>query len=161
MQNLAHSASFESLDKNAPSKAGTKQLVPNAAGRWAPAPAEPGSQTEPGLIVYRFGADLFYANADRFADEARALVAAAPSPVRWFVVDAGAMTDLDYSAARTIRDLLDELAAKKVNVALARVSVYLRADLERHRISQRVGEARIFATLHEAIDGIRSDGSRK
>jgi high affinity sulfate transporter 1 len=136
-------------------------LVPDPAGRWAPAPAEPGSQTEPGLIVYRFGADLYYANADRFADEARALVAAAPSPVRWFVVDAGAMTDLDYSAARTIRDLLDELAAKKVNVALARVSVYLRADLERHRISQRVGEARIFATLHEAIDGIRSDGSRK
>jgi high affinity sulfate transporter 1 len=132
-------------------------LVPNAAGRWTPAPAEPGSQTEPRLIVYRFGADLFYANADRFADEARALVAAAPSPVRWFVVDAGAVTDLDYSAARTVRDLLDELAAKKVNVALARVSAYLRADLERHRISERVGEARIFATLHEAIDWIRSD----
>jgi hypothetical protein len=51
--------------------------------------------------------------------------------------------------------------AKRVNVALARVSAYLRADLERHRISQRVGEARIFATLHEAIDWIRSDGSRK
>jgi MFS superfamily sulfate permease-like transporter len=136
-------------------------LVPNASGRWTPAPAEPGSQTEPGLIVYRFGADLFYANADRFADEARALVATAPSPVRWFVVDAGAMTDLDYSAARTVRDLLDELTAKRVNVAFARVSAYLRADLERHRISQRVGEARVFATLHEAIDWIRSDGSRK
>ena len=136
-------------------------LVPTAAGRWTPAPAEPGSETEPGLIVYRFGADLFYANADRFADEARALVATAPSPVRWFVVDAGAMTDLDYSAARTVRDLLDELTAKRVNVAFARVSAYLRADLERHRISERIGEARIFATLHEAIDWIRSDGSRK
>jgi sulfate permease, SulP family len=42
----------------------------------------PGSQTEPGLIVYRFGADLFYANADRFAEEVRSLVDAAPAPVR-------------------------------------------------------------------------------
>ena len=50
--------------------------------------AAPGLQTDPGLIVYRFGADLFYANADRFADEVRALVDRAPAPVRWFVVDA-------------------------------------------------------------------------
>jgi hypothetical protein len=42
--------------------------TPNT-GRWAAALAAPGSQTEPGLIVYRFGADLFFANADRFADE--------------------------------------------------------------------------------------------
>ena len=48
----------------------------------------PGSQTEPGLIIYRFGADLFYANADRFADEVRASSTQAPAPVRWFVVDA-------------------------------------------------------------------------
>ena len=46
-----------------------------------------GVETDPGLIVYRFGADLFYANADRFADEVRALVDGAPTPVRWFVVD--------------------------------------------------------------------------
>jgi MFS superfamily sulfate permease-like transporter len=73
----------------------TMMLVPDERGRWAPTPAAPGSQTEPGLIVYRFGADLFYANADRFADEVRALVDNAPDQVRWFVVDAGAVTDLD------------------------------------------------------------------
>ena len=89
-------------------------LEPGSAGQWAPAPATPGSQTEAGLIVYRFGADLFYANADRFADEVRALVDGAAEPVRRFVVDASAVTDLDYSAARTVRDLLDELSAKNV-----------------------------------------------
>jgi SulP family sulfate permease len=52
----------------------TMVLVPDATGPWVLAPAAPGAQTEPGLIVYRFGADLFYANADRFADEARARV---------------------------------------------------------------------------------------
>jgi SulP family sulfate permease len=138
----------------------TMVLAPGAAGRWAPVPATPGSQTEAGLIVYRFGADLFYANADRFADEVRTLIDRAPEPVRWFVTDASAVTDLDYSAARTVRDLLDELSAKNVCVLFGRVNEYLRADLDRHGISAKVGEARIFATLHEAIDAARSGQSK-
>jgi len=73
--------------------------------------------------------------------------------------NAGAVTDLDYSAARTVRDLLDELQAKNVGLAFARVSAYLRTDLDRHDISAKVGEARIFATLHEALAAVRADGS--
>ena len=136
----------------------TMVLAPGLTGRWEPAPATPGSQTEPGLIIYRFGADLFYANADRFADEVRSLVDKAPASVRWFVLDAGTVTDLDYSAARTVRDLLGELTAKNVDVMFARVNTYLRADLDRHGISAKLGEARIFATLHEAIDATRPGG---
>jgi SulP family sulfate permease len=136
----------------------TMVLAPSPTGRWAPAPATPGTQTEPGLIVYRFGADLFYANADRFADEVRALVDRAPTPVRSFVVDCSAISDLDYSAARTIRDLLDQLSSKKVAVVLARVSPYLHADLKRHGISAKLGETRIFATLHEAVDATHPGG---
>ena len=63
-----------------------------------------GQETEPGLIVYRFNSDLFYANAYRFKDEVRSLVRRAPTPIRWFIVDAGAITDIDYSAAQSIRD---------------------------------------------------------
>ena len=136
----------------------TMVLAPGVTGRWEPAPATPGSQTEPGLIIYRFGADLFFANADRFADEVRSLVDKAPASVRWFVLDAGTVTDLDYSAARTVRDLLGELTAKNVAVMFARVNTYLRADLDRHGISAKLGEARIFATLHEAIDATRPGG---
>jgi sulfate permease, SulP family len=136
----------------------TMVLAPGVTGRWEPGPATPGSQTEPGLIIYRFGADLFYANADRFADEVRSLVDKAPASVRWFVLDAGTVTDLDYSAARTVRDLLGELTAKNVGVMFARVNTYLRADLDRHGISAKLGEARIFATLHEAIDATRPGG---
>ena len=136
----------------------TMVLAPGVTGRWEPAPATPGSQTEPGLIVYRFGADLFYANADRFADEVRSLVDKAPASVRWFVLDAGTVTDLDYSAAQTVRDLIGELTAKNVAVMFARVNTYLRADLDRHGISAKLGEAQIFATLHEAIDATRPGG---
>jgi sulfate permease, SulP family len=133
----------------------TMVLAPNAAGRWAPAPATPGSETEPGLIVYRFGADLFYANDNRFADEVRSLVERAPTPVRWFIVDAGAITDVDYSAAKSLRDLLDNLGRQGVDVVFARVSSYLRSDMDRHGITAAIGEKQIFTTLHEAIAAVR------
>jgi SulP family sulfate permease len=122
---------------------------------WAPAPATPGSETEPGLIVYRFGADLFYANDNRFADEVRALVERAPTPVRWFFVDVGAITDIDYSAAQSIRDLLDDLRRQGVGVVFARDSSYLRSDMDRHGVTEAVGERQIFPTLHEAIAAVR------
>jgi sulfate permease, SulP family len=131
-------------------------LVPGAQERWEPAAR--GLTTDPGLIVYRFGADLFYANADRFADQVRGLVAGAPEPVRWFVVDCAAVFDLDYTAARTVRELIDELKAGKVGLVLARVNPYLHSDLVRHRVAAEVGEDRIFDTLHEATDAVRAGG---
>ena len=133
----------------------TMVWAPDAEGRWMPAPTKPGAVTEPGLIIYRFGADLFYANDYRFTDEVRMLVKHAPSPVRWFIVDAGAITDVDYSAARSLRHLLDDLAQQNVGMIFARVSPYLKSDMDRHGITAAVGEARIFPTLHEAIAAAR------
>jgi sulfate permease, SulP family len=135
----------------------TIMLMPNATGRWVPMPAVPGKETEPGLIVYRFNSDLFYANAGRFADEVRLLVKRAPTPVRWFIIDAGPITDIDYSAAQSVHDLLDELSRQKVGIIFARVSPYLRSDMVRYRITTAIGETQIFATLHEALDAVRDD----
>jgi sulfate permease, SulP family len=133
----------------------TMMLTPDAAGRWIPTSATPGKETAPGLIVFRFGADLFYANETSFVDQVRALAGRAPTPLRWLIVDASAITDIDYSAARSIRELLDDLNQKGVGLVFARVSPYLRADLDRHRIVAAVGENRIFATLHEAITAVQ------
>jgi sulfate permease, SulP family len=135
----------------------TMMLMPDATGQWMPTPVTPGKETAPGLVVYRFGADLFYANHARFTDDVRALVEHAPTPVRWFIVDAAAITDIDYSAARSMRELLDDLARQGVGMVFGRVSRYLRSDMDRHRITAAVGEARIFATLHEAIAAVQTD----
>jgi MFS superfamily sulfate permease-like transporter len=129
----------------------TMIFEPDAGGRWVLGPATPGHVTTPGVIVYRFGADLFYANQNRFCDEVRELVARAPMPIRWLIVDADAITDIDYSAARSIRDLLGDLRRRGVQVAFGRVSPYLRSDMDRHGITEAVGSERIFPSLHEAI----------
>jgi MFS superfamily sulfate permease-like transporter len=139
----------------------TMMLTPGPSGNWEPVPIAPGTQTEPGFIVYRFGADLFYANYTRFIDDVHALVEHAPAPIHWFIVDASAITDLDFSAARAIRDLLVDLEAQNVTIVFARVSPYLRADMDRHGITATVGTARIFATLHEAIAAVRAAQSAR
>jgi high affinity sulfate transporter 1 len=129
----------------------TMMLEANAEGPWLTVPAQPGKVTEPGLIVYRFGADLFYANQNLFTDEVRALVASAPTPVHSLVIDASAITDIDCSAAQSLRDLIDEMARRHVTLIFGRVNSYLRSDLDRHGITAVVGAGRIFPTLHEAI----------
>src|SRR5262249_38625501 len=106
----------------------TTMLVPDASGRWTATTVTPGQETEPGLIVYGLGADLFYANHNRFTDEVRTLAEHAPTPVRWFVVDAGAITNIDYSAAQALRDLLDDLAYRGVGMVFARVRPSSRSD---------------------------------
>ena len=74
------------------------------AGQWHLRPAVPGALSAPGLVIFEFGADLFYANAGRFAEDVRGLIERAPAPVNWLVVDAGAITNVDYWAARVLRD---------------------------------------------------------
>ena len=134
-------------------------LTPVAVGRWIPTAAVPGIQTVPGVIVLRYGADLFYANADRFVDLVNALVEKAPEPVRWFVVDAEAITNIDLSAAHTVRTLIEDLKRRGVRIAFGRVSPALLSDMERHGLVDLVGETHIHPTLHEALEQIRSEGA--
>jgi sulfate permease, SulP family len=132
----------------------TAVLQFDPAHGWTTAPATPGHQTEPGLILYRFGADLFYANATRFADEARALVDGAPRPVHWLVIEADAITNLDYTAARVLLVLIEELARQRVGIAFARVSPSFRADMDRHGVTAVVGADKLFARRHEALTAV-------
>jgi len=129
----------------------TAVLVEEGPGRWRDIPAVPGATSRPGLIVYHFGADLFYANVARFETEVRGLVSHAPIPVRLLLIDAGAITSVDFTAARSLRDFLEDLRHRNVTVALVHVNDYLRADLERHRLVQVIGADLTFDKLHEAL----------
>ncbi|GBQ67251.1 sulfate permease [Ameyamaea chiangmaiensis NBRC 103196] len=135
----------------------TMVLQPSTAEHGLEAvPCRPGLETEPGMIVYRFGADLFYANAARFTGDVSALVARAPHRVRCVIVDAGAITDIDYAAAHALRALIAPLQASGVTVLFGRVSGYLRADMRRHELTDVVGEAHLFDELHVALAAARA-----
>ena len=105
----------------------------------------------PRLVVYWFGSGLFYANIDRFAAEARKLATESPSPVRWLVVDAGAITRVDYTAGGTLKELDKDLAKHEVALVFAHISESLKADLDRLGLSEVIGPNRQFETLRECL----------
>jgi high affinity sulfate transporter 1 len=129
----------------------TGVLVETERGEWRTEAAAPGALTEPGLAVYRFGAPLFYANANRFSDEILRVADQNQSRLRWVIVDAEAMTDVDYSAARVVGALNESLSRRGVALVFARVHPELQADLDRHHITEAIGRGHIFSRLHEAI----------
>jgi sulfate permease, SulP family len=128
----------------------TGVLVADGSGAWRLVPVGPNVVTEPGLVLYRFGAALFYANAGRFLEEVSSLVQPIPSSVRWVVVDAEAMTHVDYSAARVVLALKKDLTEAGVELAFARVPWDTRSDMDRHHLTEAIGTARIFNRLHDA-----------
>ncbi len=122
---------------------------------WKVAPVAPGVVTEPGLVLYRFGASLFYANANLFAEELLRLAGPHPSPVRWIVVDAEAITQIDYSASRIIAQLNEELSKNGVALGFARMPQDTLADFHRHHLAECIPPSLVFARLHDVLSAFQ------
>ncbi len=120
-------------------------------------PAKPGLETAPGIIIYRFDAELFYANSSRFVDQVDALIDGAPHPVRWFVTDASSLDDIDYSAGRSLLALVQSLRARNITPCLARVDANLEKLLATYGVQQQVDRARVFESLHESLIAFESE----
>ncbi|MCB0055971.1 MAG: SulP family inorganic anion transporter [Caldilineaceae bacterium] len=105
----------------------------------------------PGLIVYRFDAPLFFANAPYFLDRARALIDSAEHPVRWFLINAEPIVDVDATAAAIFMEFDAEMDERHIQIAIARAGEPLRAMLDRTGVTERIGEAFFFPSLHGAI----------
>ncbi len=129
----------------------TGVLIPDVNHTWRIVPPAPGAHTESGLVLYRFGAALFYANAYRFGDEILSLVGPSPSPIRWLIVDAEAIVNIDYSASRAVIALQNHLARLGVELGFARLSPSAKADFNRHHLSEAIEPSRIFERLHDAL----------
>jgi MFS superfamily sulfate permease-like transporter len=134
-------------------------MLSESDGTWKLTPPIAGATTRPGLVMYRFGAALYYANATRFADEILAVVGPSPSPVRWFIVDAEAITNIDYSAARVVEALKKNLSNAGVNFGFARLPASTRADFDRHHLTELFAPSWIFNRIHDALDAYWPPGS--
>ena len=77
-----------------------------------------GTASVPGVIVYRFAADLYYANANRFNEEVLELVSGGDPQVRALVLEAGSIFDIDYSGGETVKQVFSELHDRGVTFAI-------------------------------------------
>lgn len=130
-------------------------IIPDPNKAWHVVPVAPGVFTAPGLVLYRFGAALFYANASRFAEEILGLVDGVHSGVRWVIVDAEAITNIDYSAARVVARLATHLAQLNVTLGFARLPLDARRDFERHHLLDAIAPALLFDRLHDAVEAFQ------
>ncbi|MFW0793415.1 SulP family inorganic anion transporter [Gordonia sp. CPCC 205515] len=114
-------------------------------------PATPGQQSLPGLIVFRYDADLFYANASRFADDVMNLVRAAPDPVRWLVLDCTIISDVDYSASTMLADLITFVHSRDAHFVLAGVDPELQGTLLSEGVLADLNPDHVFPTVGAAV----------
>jgi sulfate permease, SulP family len=130
-------------------------LVKSPEGHWQPVPARPGARTEEGLVVYRFGTSLYYANASRLVEDIAALVGHG-SPLRWMVIDCAAIGDVDYTASAVLAKVAEHVHQHHVHLVLSCVLGPVRQQLDHYGISKALGQDAYFDTPGEALEAFHS-----
>lgn len=111
----------------------------------------PEARQIPGLLLFRWDAPLFFANADSFRQRVLEIVAAAPTPVRWVVIAAEPITDVDTTAAEMLQELDRTLAAQGVELAFAELKDPVKDRLRRYGLHKSIGGEYFFPTLGVAV----------
>ena len=111
----------------------------------------PVAMTRPGLIIYRFGAPLYFANTGRFHDDVTALVGHAAAPARWLVLDAEAISDIDTSGAKALAQMVGALRTRGVTLVISRAALPVVALLEQYGLLEEIGAERLFTTNRAAV----------
>jgi sulfate permease, SulP family len=125
-------------------------LVPGLAGMHD-IDDYPQAKTIPGLVVYRYDAPLFFANAQDFRRRALAAATQASPPARWFILNTEANVEVDFTALEAVEAVRAELSRRGIIVGLARVKQDLLDDLQAFGLSQKIGKQQIFPTLPTAV----------
>ncbi len=118
-----------------------------------------GATTIPGLVIYRYDAPLCFANAEDFKARALKAIDAEVTPVEWFVLNTEAIVEIDITATDVLEELIDELIARKITFAMARVKQDLYGQLKRSQIFHKMNTDYIYMTLHSAIAGFEGRSS--
>ncbi len=126
-------------------------IIPDEKRLWQPIPVRMGAVSAPGLVIYRFSRDLFYANASFFSEEIQCLVKSANPPVRWFILEARAITEIDYTASQTLQDLVKELARQEITFVVSGLALDVKAQFDCDGLTDLIGTGRFFNHLEEAL----------
>ena len=111
----------------------------------------PEAKLVPGLVLFRWDAPLFFANAELFHDRVLEAVGRSPTPVRRLVVAAEPVTSVDVTAADMLAELMDALGAAGIELAFAEMKDPVKDKLRRFGLFARLGEQSFFATVGEAV----------
>ncbi|WP_339502134.1 SulP family inorganic anion transporter [Pseudomonas silesiensis] len=112
----------------------------------------PEARLIPGLVLFRWDAPLFFANAELFHDRVLDAVATSPTPVRWLVVAAEPVTSVDVTSADMLAELDETLHGAGIKLCIAEMKDPVKDKLKRFGLFARLGEAAFFPTMDDAVD---------
>jgi high affinity sulfate transporter 1 len=115
----------------------------------------PDAEQMPGLVIFRFDAPLFFANARTFREQIRRLADTKPAPA-WIVIAAEPITDVDTTAADMLTDLDEELNAAGISLVFAELKDPVREKLERYQLIGPLDPDHFLPTLDAAVDAFRA-----
>jgi len=118
--------------------------------------SHPQAQQLDGLVLYRFDAPLFFANARTFRDQVRRLANSDPQP-RWIVIAAEPITDIDTTAADVLEELNSMLTKQGISLVFAELKDPVRRKLEECELDEPLADDRFFPTLNAAVEAFRAD----
>lgn len=118
---------------------------------WAPLSSSEEPQQVPGVLVVLFATPLWYANEGHFRYQLNAAFRRAVGTVQLVVLDAIGMSDIDFTGARSLDQVLDEIAQRKAAFAVARAGEHMRNSLVRFGLADRFGRDHFFASVNEAV----------
>ena len=111
----------------------------------------PEARQIPGLLLFRWDAPLFFANAEMFRNAIEAAMAGATTPVRWLVVAAEPVTDIDTTAADVVDAIHEELEKAGIEIVFAEMKGPAKDWLRRYGLFDRIGEMRFYPTVGAAV----------
>jgi MFS superfamily sulfate permease-like transporter len=101
-------------------------------------------------VVYRFASDLFYVNANLFLEDLTSF-ANSKAPLSRIIIDAGAITDIDFTGSLTLKQVQCELAEHDITLVFADVMSSVKRKLDRYGITEVVGEDAFYRTVGIAV----------
>jgi SulP family sulfate permease len=117
----------------------------------------PHAETLPGIVLVRVDAQFYFGNVSFLKETVRSLLRDSDTPVRYFVLEAAGVNDLDSAAAATLAELDEELAAQGVKLVLTRIKGPVRDVLHRTGLLEKLAsEGRLYLSTHRAIEVLRS-----
>ena len=131
-------------------------LVKSPAGYWQPVPVDQGARTEDGLVIYRFGTSLYYANAARLLADLHAIFDTG-GPVTWFVLDCAAIEDIDYTAYMILARAVELAKQRHVRFAVSTVIPSLRRQLDGYGVTKTLDPEAWYETPREALDAYHAE----
>ncbi len=123
----------------------------NGTNTYRDAAEHPDAETFPGLLIYRFDAPLFFANAAQLRDDITGAIEQADPPVTDVLLDAEAMYDIDSTGAQTMLELLDTLDDLGIGFAMARVRTELRDELFAAHVDERLSGDGIYLEVDDGV----------